>query len=146
MLIGWRSWSQRATRVASRDNAEVPTHAGRIGSHPRMKNTSISLQTPTRGRKRRSPGSIPPRKVWKPQPNWLVANWLRLMESARGEGCPSGQRRGPAAPGEDGVLSPDLKSLHIYTTNSNNLVTETEIPQVGTAPHNVETPTTLAGC
>ena len=42
-----------------------------------------------------------PRKVWKTQPNWLVADWLRLMEPARGESCPSGQRRGPAAPGED---------------------------------------------
>ena len=67
------------------------------------------------GRKRRSPGSIPPRRVWEPQPNWLVANWLRLIEPARGESCPSGQRRRPAAPGEANLPSPGLKSFLIST-------------------------------
>ena len=52
------------------------------------------------GSKTQIPGSKPPRRAWKPQPYWLVASWLRLMEPARGEGCPSGQRRGPAAPGK----------------------------------------------
>ena len=50
------------------------------------------------------------------QPNWVIADWLRLMEPARGESCLSGQRRGPAAPGGDRVLSPDYKSFHISTT------------------------------
>ena len=46
------------------------------------------------------------------------------MEPARGESFPPGQRRGLAAPGEDRVLSPDQKSFHISTTNSNNLGTK----------------------
>ena len=102
LLIGWGSWSPRAASVSHRDNVEVRPHPGRIGYYPRIINPSISLQlTPTNGgRKQRSPGSIPPRAVWKPQPHWLVARWLGLMEPARGEGCPSGQRRGHAAPGE----------------------------------------------
>ena len=50
------------------------------------------IQTaPHRGRKRRPHGSMPPRKVWKTQFNWLVADWLRLMEPARGESCSTGQ-------------------------------------------------------
>ena len=57
-----------------------------------------------------------PRKVWKPQPNWLDANWLRLIEPAPGESCLSGQRRGPAAPREDRVLSPGQNSFHIQLT------------------------------
>ena len=52
------------------------------------------------------------------------------MEPGRGESYPSGQRRGPAAPGEDRVLSPDQKSFHISMTNSNNLGTKTGIPRV----------------
>ena len=39
--------------------------------------------------------------------HWLVDDWMRLMEPARAESFPSGQRRGPAAPGEDRVSSPD---------------------------------------
>ena len=35
--------------------------------------------------KRRSHGSIPSRAVWKPQPHWLVADWLRLMQPVRRE-------------------------------------------------------------
>ena len=94
LLIGWDSRSQRAARVAPPANVEVPPHPGRIGSYPWIRNPSISLQlTPTTwGRKWGSPGSIPPRTVWKPQPHWLVADWLGLMEPARGESCSSGQR------------------------------------------------------
>ena len=105
------------------------TPGGRIGFHPRIKNSSISLQLQQPGgRKRRSPASMPPRMVWKPQPNWVIADWLRLMEPARGESCFSGQHRGPAVPGEDRVLSPHQKSFHISTTNSNNLGSKTGIP------------------
>ena len=49
-------------------------------------------------------------------PTRVIADWLGLMEPARGESCPSGQRRGPAAPGEDKFPSPVQKPLHIYTT------------------------------
>ena len=68
---------------------------------PGQKPFHISTAPTTRGRKRRSPGSIPPRRVWKPLPHWVIVDWLGLMEPARGDSCPSGQRRGPAAPGED---------------------------------------------
>ena len=92
-----------------------PTAPEEIGSHPRIRNPSISLQlTPkTRRRKRRSPGSIPPRRVWELQLHWLVADLLGLMESARGESFPPGQRRGLASPGEDRVLYPRIRNLSI---------------------------------
>ncbi|CAN0378402.1 unnamed protein product [Laminaria digitata] len=38
------------------------------------------------------------------------------MKPARGERCPSGQRRGSAAPGDDRVPSPVQESFHTYTT------------------------------
>ena len=62
-----------------------------------------------------------PHGVGTPTQLRLVADWLGLMEPARGETCPSGKRRGSAAPGEDTVISPDQKSVPISTTNSNNL-------------------------
>ena len=84
---------------------------------PDQKSIHISTTPTIRGRKRKSPGSIPPRRVWKPQPHWVIADWLELiMEPARGESFPSGQRRGPAAPGEHRVSSPDQKSFHTSTT------------------------------
>ena len=75
----------------------------------------------------------------------MIADWLGLMEPARDENRPSGQRRGPAAPGEDKFPSPGQKS-YCYLYNSNNPGTKTEIPRVNTAPLNVETPTQLTGC
>ena len=83
---------------------------------PGQKPIHISTTPTTRGRKRRSPGSIPPRRVWKRQPHWVIADWLGLMEPARGESCPSGQRRGPAAPGEYNFQSPGQKPFHISET------------------------------
>ena len=76
--------------------------------------------------------------MWEPQPHRLVAYWLVLMETAFGESFPSEQRRGPAVPGEDMVLSPDQKSFHISTTNYNNLGTKMGIPRVDTASHGAE--------
>ena len=76
-----------------------------------------------RRRKQKSPVSILPCTVCEPQPHWLVAHWPGLMEPARGESFPPGQRRGPAAPEEDSVLPPDHKSFHTSKINSNNLGT-----------------------
>ena len=76
---------------------------------PDQKSFHTPIPPTNRGRKRWFTGSIPPRTVWKPQPHWLIADWLGLMGSARGESgesCPSGQRRGPAAPGKDNFASP----------------------------------------
>ena len=117
-IADWYSWSQCTARVAPRANVDAPSH--RISSHPRIINLSIPSTAPTAwGRKQRSPGSISPRKVWKTHPHWLIIDWLGLMEPARGESCPSGQRRGRAAHGEDKVQSPDQKSFHISTTPTN---------------------------
>ena len=70
----------------------------------------------TRARKQRSPGLIPLRTVWKHQPHWPVADWLRVMEPVRAESCPSGQHRGRAANAKDRVLSPNQKFVKISTT------------------------------
>ena len=80
-----------------------------------------------------------PHGVETPSPR-VIADWLGLMEPARGESFPSGQRLGPAASGQDSVLSPDQKSFYISTTNTNNLGTKTEIARFDTAPRGVETP------
>ena len=99
---------------------------------PGQKSFHISSIPTSRGRKHRSPGSILPCRVWKPHPHWVIVDWLGLMEPARCESCPSGQRRGPASPGEERVSSPDQKYFHISTTNSNNLGTTTGILRVDT--------------
>ena len=94
--------------------------SGRFGEDkfpsPDQKPFHTSTTPTNRGRKRRSPESIPPRAVWKPQLHWVVADWLGLMEPARGESCPSGKRRGPAASGEDRLPSPGQKSIHTCIT------------------------------
>ena len=54
------------------------------------KSFHVSTTPTNRGLKRKSPGSIPPRTMWKPQTHWLIADWLELTEQARGESCPSG--------------------------------------------------------
>ena len=53
-------------------------------------------------------------------PTPLADDWLGLIEPARGESCPSGQRPGPAAPGDDRVPSPDQKSFHDISTTYNS--------------------------
>ena len=114
--IGRSSWSQHAARVASMANAEVPPHPGKIISHPRIRNSSVSLQLQQPGDENGDlPGRYRPAWLWKPQPHWLIADWLGLMEPARGESCPSNKRRGLAALGEDWISSPDQKSFHIST-------------------------------
>ena len=76
-------------------------------SPPDLRSFHVSTTPAHRGQKNRSPGSIPLRTVCNPQLDWLAARWLGLMEPARGESFPSGQRRSAATPGEDKVSSPD---------------------------------------
>ena len=83
---------------------------------PDQKSFHLPTNPTTRGRKQISPGSVPPRRIWNPQPHGVVADWRRLMDPARVESCTSGQRRLPAALREDQVLSPNQKSFHIPTT------------------------------
>ena len=78
-----------------------PAHPEQDRFHPQIKNRSIRVQLRLPGDQTRDP------------------NWLELMEPARGDSCPSDLRRGPAAPGEDRVLSPDQKSFHISATPTN---------------------------
>ena len=92
---GWGSWNQRTARVTPRHNAEVPSHPRTIRSHPLIRISCtwyISTTRTTRGRKQIYPALIPPRKVWKPPPHWLIYGWLEFMKSACDKSCPSGQR------------------------------------------------------
>ena len=82
---------------------------------PDQKSFHISTTQQPGGENGRSPGSIPPRTVWKPQPHLLVADWLGLMEPTGSEGCPPGQGRGRAAHGEVKIPSSDQKYFHIST-------------------------------
>ena len=78
----------------------------------------ISTTPSTRKRKRRSPWSIPLRRLCKPQPNFLVAHRLRLIEAGRVESCLSGQHRGPATPRVDRVFPPDLSIFHLSSVST----------------------------
>ena len=46
------------------------------------KSFHISTTATTRGRTEKSPGSIPPHRVGKPQSHWPIADWLGLLEPA----------------------------------------------------------------
>ena len=83
---------------------------------PDQKSFNTSTTPTTRGRNRRSSGSISPDIIWKPQPHRRVADWLVLMEPAHGESSPSGHAEVPPHSGRIGVLFPDHKSFHISTT------------------------------
>ena len=91
------SGQRRGPAAPGEDNFPSP------GQKPFHTSTTLT----TRRRKGRSPGSIPPCSMWIPQPHRVIADWLGLMKPARGESFPLGQRRGPATPGGDRVLSPD---------------------------------------
>ena len=82
-------------------------------SSPASGSFHISTIPTTWGRKRRYLGSIPPGKVWKLQPNWLIVYWLRLKEPVRDERWLSGQRRSPATHGQDKFPSPNHKTFHV---------------------------------
>ena len=83
---------------------------------PNANSIHNSTTPTTRERKHRSARSIPPRAARKSKPNLVIANWLRLMDPAPGQSCPSGQRRHLAALSEDHVLSPDENSFHTPAT------------------------------
>ena len=113
---------------------------------PAQKSFHVSTTPTTRGRKRRFPGSIPPRRVWKPQLLWAIADWLGLSQRTAG----LAPRANAEVPPHTGRISchPQIIRSEIlpYVYNSNNPGTKTQIPRVDTAPRGVETPTPLAGC
>ena len=121
---------------------------GRIGSHPWIRNPSVSLQLQQPGGETEIPPVVTaPHNVKTPTPPWLIADyWLGLIvEPLHGERGPPGQRRGSAAPGEDKFPSSDRKSFHVSTTPSTR-GQKLRSPRVDTAPHDVETTTPLDGC
>ena len=121
--------------VSLRDNV-VPPHPGRVGSYPRIRNPSISLQlTPTtRGRERGSPGSILPRTVWKPQHTGLMLfGWGSWSQRAT--------RIAPPAKVEVAPLTGKLRSHPRIINRSISLQFQQTGAKVDSAPHGVETPT-----
>ena len=81
-------------------------------------------------------------RVYQPQPHRVIADWLGLMEPARHESCPSGQRRIPAAPREDNLQSQG-KQQFFYIYDTNNQGTKKQFARDDTPPQIVETPPPL---
>jgi len=77
----------------------VPPHRGRIDSQPRIRTTSTHLQVQQTGHEN-GDSSGRYRCAWcgNPQPHWLIADWLGLVE--------------PAASGKHRVPSSDHESFH----------------------------------
>ena len=93
--------------------------AGDIVPSPEYKPFHTHTTSTTRGRKRTlppPPGSIPPRKVLKPQPHGPISDFLGLLEPACGESYLTKQFRGATEPGDYNVTYPDRNSFHTYTT------------------------------
>ena len=82
---------------------------------PGQKSFNISPTLTTPSRNRNTVGSIPLRRVWKPQSLCPIADWLGLIMPPRGEGFPSDLGRGPVAPGQNYFPSPGKKFFHIST-------------------------------
>ena len=84
-----------------------PAAAAKDGVSPPHHNVfHTSTPLTIRGRKGRSPGSIPPGTVWKTQAHWLIAGWLGLVEQT--------------APGGDRIPPPKKKQYHTSKYNSDN--------------------------
>ena len=132
--VGWLSWSQRAVRVAPRDNVKVPPHPGMRRPHPRIRNPTIHTQLQLHGTKTDIPRADTAPQDVETQSHRLIYGSLVFMEPGPGESSRTGQRRGPAAPGDDKALSPDQKSFHTCTTPTTP-ETKTGIPRVDTTPH-----------
>ena len=98
LVIGLGSWSQRAARVARLANVEVPPHPGRTMFYHRRIPPYLYNANNSGTKTEIARVDTAQRGVETP-PHYLIADWLRLTEPARGDSCPSGLRRGPAAPG-----------------------------------------------
>ena len=101
------TWSRRAARIAPWGNVEVPPHREGRSFHPLVGNPAISLQLQPRDETEHPPGRYRPAECGNPNPTGsLPIGWGSYdMEPARGENFPSGQRRGPAAPGREELPS-----------------------------------------
>ena len=84
--------------------ASSATRAG-YGPIPGSAIFHVSTTPTNRGRQRWSSRSIPPRTVWKPQPHWLIADWLGFVK--------------PPAPGEYTIPSSEQNAFLTSTTPVN---------------------------
>ena len=111
-------------------------------SSPDEKIFNIVKSPTSRGRKRRSPGSNPPRTVWNPESHWLVTvSWsLRAPEELPLWPTSTFRRTG----GGRGLIT--ALGSHPYLCDLNNPGTETEIGRVFTDSQGMVTPTPLTGC
>ena len=144
-LIGWGSWSQRATRVAPRANDEVPPHPGRISAYPRIRNLPISLQHQQTGQENADPpGRYRSAQRGNPNPiGWLLIGWGSCSQRAA-RVAPRNNVEVPSHPRKIGSHSRGRNtsiSLRLQQPG-----TKTGIPRVDATPHGVETPTPLVGC
>ena len=97
----------RAARVAPQGTPSSPSPAARgedWAPSPFQTFFYMSTTPRPRGRRSGSPGSKPPRTMWKPQPHGSIADWLEHISPS------------PAAPEEDWAPSPVQTSFHISTT------------------------------
>ena len=103
------SWRLSPGRVIPLANVSVLPNPERARSHPRTRNSSISLRPQQPGsRDRDPPGLNRPAGYGNSNPaHWLLSH----IEIPRTECCPPGQLQSPAAPGEDRVSSPDKESF-----------------------------------
>ena len=84
MAFCWRPWSQRAAKVGSRANAEVPVHPRGIISYSRIRNPSISLQVQQTAEENADPpGRYRPAGCGNPNPTWqLLIGWCPWSQPA----------------------------------------------------------------
>ena len=110
------SWSLRAERVVSLADVEVRPHPERTRSFSRIGNSSISLRLRQPGRR---DGDCSGLYRLAGYGNTNPTGWLLShKELACKEGRATGQLRSPAAPGEDRVSSPDIKSCYVCTVTN----------------------------
>ena len=87
MLIGLHTCTQRVVTIAPLPNVEVPPHPGKIEPHPWIRTSSKSLQLQqSRNEHEDPPGQNAPDGL-EPRPPWVIACWLTLMQSSRGDSC-----------------------------------------------------------
>ena len=132
--LGQSENEARAGGVAARDNAPPSPVAPGEGFAPSPAHNSLYISTTLMpgGRKSGSPGSTPPRTVWKPQSYGSIADGLQRVKSA-----PPEEYRAQCL--DRGSYIP----LCLY--NSNTPKTKTMLSRTDTDSHGVKTPTPLAG-
>ena len=97
--------------LSGRNQGPAAPGEDRVSSVDQKSFRTLQLQQP--GDETGDSRSILPRTVWKPQRHLLIADWQGLVGSVPGDGCPSGQYRGPAASEENKFPSLNDKSIYL---------------------------------